>query len=163
MPAFGQNHTWPTKIRIWPGHFRDRIWPKPHLTKKSEFGQVIFVTAFGQTAFGQNWCSQFFGQVCVFKISRRPPRERKGREKKARNFGPLPTTPGPNLSGPPPLRAPNLPGPQPEKIGQVRSNKIGQVRPNKVGQMRPIKFGQMWYWPNVVATERTHCSRGRAS
>ena len=28
------------------GH--DRIWPKPHLAKKSEFGQVIFVTAFGQ-------------------------------------------------------------------------------------------------------------------
>ena len=33
MPAFGQN----------------RIWPK-----KSEFGKAIFVTAFGQTAFGQN-------------------------------------------------------------------------------------------------------------
>ena len=39
--------------RIWP----NRIWPEPHLAKKSEFGQVIFVTAFGQTAFGQNWCS----------------------------------------------------------------------------------------------------------
>ena len=36
--------------RIWP----KRIWPKPHLAKKSEFGQVIFVTAFSQTAFGQN-------------------------------------------------------------------------------------------------------------
>ena len=33
MTAFGQN----------------RIWPK-----KSEFGQFVFVTAFGQTAFGQN-------------------------------------------------------------------------------------------------------------
>ena len=36
--------------RIWP----NRIWPKPHLDKKSEFGQFVFVTAFGQTAFGQN-------------------------------------------------------------------------------------------------------------
>ena len=35
MTAFGQN----------------RIWPK-----KSEFGQCVFVTAFGQTELGQNWC-----------------------------------------------------------------------------------------------------------
>ena len=26
--AFGQNRIWPKKVRIWPGHFRDRIWPK---------------------------------------------------------------------------------------------------------------------------------------
>ena len=25
--AFGQNRSWPTKIRIWPICFRDRIWP----------------------------------------------------------------------------------------------------------------------------------------
>ena len=31
--------------RIWP----NRVWPK-----KSEFGQFVFVTAFGQTEFGQN-------------------------------------------------------------------------------------------------------------
>ena len=48
MPAFGQTAFGP-----------NRIWPK-----KSEFGQLVFVTAFVQTAFGQIWCFFFcFGQI----------------------------------------------------------------------------------------------------
>ena len=48
--------------RTWP----NRIWPKPHLAKKSEFGQFVFVTEFGQTAFGHNKCFKMltaFGQT----------------------------------------------------------------------------------------------------
>ena len=48
---------------------------KPQMAKKSEFGQVVFVTAFGQnlcfkvlTAFGQIWPELvFWSCVCVFQ------------------------------------------------------------------------------------------------
>ena len=52
----------------------DRIWPEPLLAKKSAFGQLFFVTAFVQTAFGRIcvlvfWpclvkCVLAFGWVC---------------------------------------------------------------------------------------------------
>ena len=41
----------PGHARIWP----NRIWPKPHLAKKNpNLAKKNFVTAFGQTEFGQN-------------------------------------------------------------------------------------------------------------
>ena len=50
----------------YSGHAR--IWPKPHLAKKSEFGQVVFVTAFGQTACGQFQCFSVLAEFSVVVV-----------------------------------------------------------------------------------------------
>ena len=52
MPAFGQT-----------AFGQNRIWPK-----KSEFGQFVFVTAFGQPAFGQFGCFNVLAKISVVVV-----------------------------------------------------------------------------------------------